>query len=53
MAAAHAALLRAELDERYRAETRERSGLVQDTRLADFFPSGKWVALLSTHGRHH
>jgi hypothetical protein len=53
MAAAHATLVHGELDERYRAETRERSGLAQDTRLADFFHSGKWEALLSTHGRHH
>ena len=41
------------LDDRYREETRAEAGLVQDTRLAQFFHSEKWEALLSTHGRHH
>jgi glycosyl transferase family 2 len=55
IAAAHAALLHGELDARYEAEARTDDGLVEDTRLRDFLRtshSGKWEALLSTHGRH-
>jgi hypothetical protein len=51
IAAAHAALLHGELDDRYEAETRKRDGLVEDPRL-NVFLGEKWEALLSTHGRH-
>ena len=52
--AAHTALQYGRLEERYRDEASLDTGLVEDTRLLDFFrASEKWEALLSTYGRHH
>ena len=52
MVDAHTALQYGRLEERYLGATARDEGVVQDTRLRDFFHSEKWEALLSTHGRH-